>query len=189
VQTSRSSLSHFAYRAWPSSVFRTVLVAVNDEEALAVGFGVDRFPGYPDVTEDRAAVIPKKLVVISGHVNDFSSALGLSQNSADDIVVGLRPEQPSLHLQDINDVADEIEEVAFNRTQEVEQAIGATASKSQMDVGNPDGADSWNHFRKTPETTANSVNDKSRTLHMVGGLCDKEMNVLVKKCEDRVVAW
>ena len=63
--------------------------------------------------------------------------------------MGLRPEQAPLHLQDIDYVADQIEEVAFDRAQEVEQAVGAAASKSEVDVGNPDGADSQNRLRKT----------------------------------------
>jgi hypothetical protein len=107
---------------------------------------VDSFAGDTDVSEDRAAVIPKKLVMIAGHVNHLRAAPGFSQNRAEDIIVRLRPEQPPFHLQDINDVADEIEEVAFKGVQKVEQAIGAAAPKSKMDIGNPDRADSWNHF-------------------------------------------
>src|SRR5262249_42734998 len=150
----------------------------------AVGIDVDGFPDHPDVSQNHAAVIPKKFVVIAGHVNYLGAALGFSQNRAEDIVMRLRPEQPPLHLEHIDNVADQIEEVAFNGAQEVEQTIGAAAPKSKMDVGNPDGSNSQNHLPEKPWATTNRVNFWSRTLYMVAVVCYKEMNVLVKKCEE-----
>ena len=123
---------------------------MNDKEALAVGLGVASFASDTEVSEDRSAVIPKKLVMIAGYVNHLGAAPGFSEDCAKDIIVRMGPEQPPFHLQDINDVAHQIQKVAFKGVQKVEQAIGAAAPKSKVDVGNPDRADSWNHFPETP---------------------------------------
>jgi hypothetical protein len=78
--------------------------------------------------------------VIARYIDDFGTLLSFSENRPDDVIVGLRPEQPFPHLPDIDDVTDEVEELAVDRVQKVEEMVGAAAAKTQMHIRNPNGA-------------------------------------------------
>jgi hypothetical protein len=54
--------------------------------------------------------------------------------------VRLGPEHPLFHFPEVDDIADEIEVLALDGTEKAQEMVGATATKTQMDIGNPHGA-------------------------------------------------
>jgi hypothetical protein len=94
-----------------------------------------------DIPEGHIMIVPKQLVVISRDVDDIGAVFGLSQNRPQYVVVRLRPEDPPLHFPDIDDVSNEVQILAVERMEEVEEVIGAAATKTQMNVRDPNSAE------------------------------------------------
>ena len=70
----------------------------------------------------------------------------LPQQLLHDIVVRLRPVPARLQLPAIDDVADQIDDVRFMKAEEIEQALGLTASRSKMYIGYEESAKSPGSF-------------------------------------------
>ena len=110
------------------------LVAVQDQQATAIGGLVNRLAQDLDVAEHHAVVVAEQVVVIARDVDDARAVLGLAEDRADDVVVGLRPEERLAQAPHVDDVADEVERFGLDRAQEVQQVSGAAAAEAQVDV-------------------------------------------------------
>jgi hypothetical protein len=77
------------------------------------------------------------LVVIAGNVDNRGSLAAFAKDFLDDIAMLLIPEDPALHGPEINQITDDIEGVAFKSAQETEESPRLTASRPEMDVGDP----------------------------------------------------
>src|SRR5439155_25271792 len=77
------------------------------------------------------------LVVVTGDVNDPRSLARFAENLLDDVVVLLRPVTAATQLPDIDQIAHDIERLAFVFAQEIEQRAGIAATRAQMRVRNP----------------------------------------------------
>ena len=114
-------------------------MAVDNEEAAAVGCGVDRLLLNCDV-----AVIPvetgDELIVVSRDVDYAGALAGRAQNFLDDVVVLLWPVGPAAELPDINQITDDIERLDLVVAQEVEKGSGVAGARAEMQIGYPRGA-------------------------------------------------
>src|SRR5690606_12877920 len=64
------------------------------------------------------------------------------QDRAQDLVVAFRPVEVPAQAFEIDDVADEVQDVAARAAQEIEEQRGATGARSEMHVGYPHGPQS-----------------------------------------------
>lgn len=116
------------------------LVAVQDQQAAAVGGDVDGLVLDDDAPEAAEGEVAENLVVIAGDVDDAGPLAGLAQQFLDDVVVGLVPVPGALEAPAVEDVADQVEEVGIGLLQEIEKKLGIAAAGTQVDIRNPDGA-------------------------------------------------
>ena len=115
-------------------------VAVQHQQAAAVGGDVDRVLHDLDAAELQPRVVAQPLVMIARDVDDPRALADLAQNLLDDVVVRLRPVPGFLQAPAVDDVADQIDRLRFGVAQEVEQKLGLAAAGAEMQVGDPDRA-------------------------------------------------
>ena len=116
-------------------------VAVHHPEPAAVGGLVDAVLHHLDAAEGMAGIAARELVMVAGHEDHPRALARLAQHLLHHVVVRLRPEPAPLQLPAVDDVPDQIERLALDRAQEVEQRLGLAAGRAQVHVGNEHGAD------------------------------------------------
>ena len=116
------------------------LVAVKHQQFATVGSLVNRFRQQLDAAEVQTHIVTEDFVVIARHIDDAGAVLGLLEHTAHHVVVSRRPVPAFAQLPAVDDVADEVERLAFCRLQEVEQHLSLAARCPQMRVGYPDRA-------------------------------------------------
>ena len=115
-------------------------VAMQHPEALAVGGFMDGFVHDLDAAEQPAGIVAGKFIVIAGHEDDAAARIHLAQHLRHHFVLGFGPVPAALHLPAVHDIADQEQRFAFIVGQEVGQRFGLAAARSQMRVGDEDGA-------------------------------------------------
>ncbi len=115
-------------------------VAMQHPEPLSRGGFVNGFVGDLDTAEQPARIIAGEFVMVARHEDHARAAIDLAQHFVDDVLLGGRPVPAALQLPAIDNVADQIERVAFVVDQEVGQGLGLAAARAQMGVGDEDGA-------------------------------------------------
>ena len=118
------------------------VVAVEDQQPASVGGDVDRLEHQFDPAEIQPDIVAQRLVMIAGDVDDARAAVRLLEDAADDIVVARGPVPALAQLPAVDDVADQIERLALDRVEEVDQHVGVAAGRAEVGVGDPDGAES-----------------------------------------------
>ena len=111
------------------------LVPVQDQKASAVRGLVHRLLAHVDAGEVEAEVVAEEFVVVAGHVDHPGAPLRLVEHQADDLVVDGRPVPARLHLPHIEDVAHQIEGIAFVMFEEVEEVFGSGGSEAKVGIG------------------------------------------------------
>src|SRR5262245_38880832 len=111
VQPQNSVINSIAQQFEPSSALDDAieLVAMDDEQSLAIGGDVNRVLLDLEIAEHMTGVVAKNLVVIARNVDHARTAFCHRQKQPNDVVVFLRPEETSFKTPHIDDVADEIE--------------------------------------------------------------------------------
>ena len=110
------------------------LIAVCDQVTLAVGRLVDGVARHDHATEVHAAELARALVMIARHIDHLHAVPGHAQYLLHHIVMGLGPVPAGLQFPAIDDIAYEVEGVALQHLDEVEQQLGLTAARTQMHV-------------------------------------------------------
>ena len=116
---------------------QVVLVAVGDEELLAVGGGVLGVGLDVDPAEGHVDELPRGVVVVAGGVDDLGAARGVLEDAADDVVVLGRPVPAGPEPPAVDDVADEVELLTADLLQEARQVLGPSALGAQVRVADP----------------------------------------------------
>ena len=111
-----------------------VLIAVNDEQALAVGGDVLGLGNDLDAPEDQSGVIAREFVVIARRVDDLRSLARLAQQLLNDVVVSLRPVPAALQAPAVDDVAHEIDRVRIVMAQKVDQQLCLKPARPQVQI-------------------------------------------------------
>ena len=115
-------------------------VAVQHEEAPAVGHGVNGLVQHRNPAEAMIGEVAEVFIMVAGDVDHPGSLARLAQYLLHNVVVRLTPVPRALHAPAIDDVADQIQILAFRVLQKVEQHLRLTAARAKMNVGNPDAA-------------------------------------------------
>src|SRR5690554_3827024 len=76
--------------------------------------------------------------MVAGNINDPRSALGPLQYAPDDVIMTARPVKLLFQPPSVNNISDQVERVAVDMVQKVDQQIGIASPRSQVDIGNPD---------------------------------------------------
>ncbi len=115
---------------------------MQDQQAAAVGGGVDQFLGEVDLAEGQLAgdELAHEAVVVAGEVADAGAAPGLGDDGADDAALVRSPVEAGAHFPAVEDVADQVELFAVVALEEIGEAGGLAAGRAEVDVGNPEGA-------------------------------------------------
>jgi hypothetical protein len=98
---------------------------------------VNRLGHQLDAAEIEPDITAEGLVMVAGYVDDARAVLCLFEDAAHDIVVARRPVPALPQLPAVDDVPDQVERLAIDRFQEVEQQLGVAARGSEMRVGDP----------------------------------------------------
>ena len=117
------------------------LVAVHDEITFAVRRRVDGVALDLDAAEGEADELAGEFVVIAGHPGHARAVTHLAQKFLDHVVVALRPVPARAQLPAVDDVADQIDAVGVEPAQHVQDHIGLTAMRAEMEVGQEQGAE------------------------------------------------
>ena len=111
------------------------LIAMDDEQALFIGGHVIGMIGDFDAAENRPDIVARELVVIAGHVNHAGALAHLAQQLLHDIIVGLRPIPTVLEPPAVDHVADEIDRLGIIMFEKIQQKLGLTPARAEMNVG------------------------------------------------------
>src|SRR5882757_1532642 len=118
------------------------LITMEHEHSLAVCALMNVFAMNFQVAEDGTVEFPEYLIVVAGDENNLGSALGFTQNSAQNIVVGLRPKHRPLHVPYVDDVTHQEQRIHFDMVQEIQQQVRTASFEAQMNVRYEDRAQS-----------------------------------------------
>ena len=117
---------------------------MQDPNASPVCGGVNHFVGHlysPDCQIRRVfEKIADKHIVIAGDEYDARAFARLAQEFLNHIIVRLRPVPALFQLPAINNIADQINTLRFVVRQKVQQGVRLTILRTQMDIGQPQGA-------------------------------------------------
>ena len=111
------------------------LVAMDDQEAAAVGGQVDDLVDDFDAAEMGAEIVAQELVVIAGNVDDARPLACLAEKLLDHVVVLLRPVPAAPQAPAVDDVADQIDRFGIVIAQEIEKQARLAPLGAEMDVG------------------------------------------------------
>ena len=116
---------------------RVELMAVGNEETATVDRGMESARLDMNVRVVTRE-IGDPLIMVPGDIDDLRALAALAEDFLDHIAVLLCPEDAALHGPDIDQVADDIEGVAFKRSQESKEGRRLTAARAKMDIRDPD---------------------------------------------------
>ena len=128
---------------------RVELVAMDDQEALAVGGLMDRAVGDDDAAEMHALEHAQELVVVAGDVGDAGALARLAQQLLDDVVVASAASARSACSRQPSTMSPtRIDRLGLVMAQEIDQEIGLRRLRSEMDVGDEQGAELLRRWRR-----------------------------------------
>src|SRR3546814_21172380 len=106
---------------------------MDDEQLAPVGGLVDRLAADLDPAEIEAGERLDHLVMIAGDIDDAGAALRALQHAPDDVIMLGRPEMPFLEAPAVDDVADQIERLAIDMVEEIDQQkIGRASCRERV---------------------------------------------------------
>jgi len=112
-----------AENSQPASIAdnRIELVAMHNQKATTIRSLVDRLADDADATEFRVQVAAHQLVMVSGNIDDPGPRQRLAEKRLDHLMVQSVPVATALKPPAIDDVADQVEVLAFRAAQEIEK--------------------------------------------------------------------
>jgi hypothetical protein len=78
--------------------------------------------------------LAKRPVVVSGDIDDPGSAARPLEQGPEHLVLRLRPVHAALQAPEFDDVTNQIQRVALDAVEKVEEVLRAAASESKMDI-------------------------------------------------------
>src|SRR5690554_169038 len=112
------------------------LVAMADQKLTTVGGGVHCLVLQLYAGEGLTAEAPEKLVVITGNVYHPGTGGGELQQLVDNLPMTVREMGPALHGDQVDNVAYQVQRLAANVVEEIQQVVGLAIGRSQMNIGN-----------------------------------------------------
>jgi hypothetical protein len=111
------------------------LVAMADQKLTVVGGGMHGLVLQFDAGKRLATETPEKFIVIARDVHHPGSRCGQPQQLVDNLSVAVWEMSPSLHGNQVDDVAYQVKCLALNVIQEIQQIVRLAIGGTQMDVG------------------------------------------------------
>ncbi|MNC39596.1 hypothetical protein D3C75_882640 [compost metagenome] len=115
------------------------LVAVQDQQAAAVGGQVLGFVDQADVAQHQIRITAQALIVVAGDVDHLGAAPAHVDQPADHVGVALRPVHAAAQLPAVDDVTDQVDPLGGITLEKGIQAFGLAIAGSEMHVGDPQG--------------------------------------------------
>ena len=113
---------------------------MDDEQFAAVGGLVDRLAADLDPAEIEAVERLHHLVMVARDIDDARAALGAFEHAPHDVIVLGRPEMALFQTPAVDDVADQIERLAIDMVEKVDQHRGVAPARAKVNVADPYGA-------------------------------------------------
>jgi hypothetical protein len=110
------------------------LVAVADQQTLAVGRRVDDLALDGNAAEHQAHVAAQRFVVVPWNVDDLGAVAGLAHDCLHHATLALVPVGRFAQPPAVDHVADQVEPLAAGRAEEVEQELGLAPARAQVQV-------------------------------------------------------
>ena len=95
-----------------------------------------------EVAEAEAAELAEIFVMVARHIDHARAVLGFAEQRAQHVVVFLWPVESAAQRPEVDDVTDEIERVALDTAEEVEQRSCVAAAGAEVYVRDEYAADS-----------------------------------------------
>ena len=111
------------------------------QQPLALRGLVDAVLQDLEVAEAESAELAEIFVVVARHIDHASAVLGLTEQRAQHVVVFLWPIEGAAQRPEVDDVTDEIEVVALDAAEEIEQRGRVAAAGTEVDVRDEYAAD------------------------------------------------
>jgi hypothetical protein len=81
-----------------------------------------------------AAIVSRDLIMIARYIDYGCALAGHAQDLLHHVIMGLGPVPTALELPAVYDVPNQIELFAFHAANEVQQQLGLTATRAQMNI-------------------------------------------------------
>jgi hypothetical protein len=126
------------------------LVAVDDEEAFAVGGDVDELGGDlngagEELRRDIGQQVTHEFVVVAGGVEEFGAAVFEFGEAGEDLVVDGRPAPAVRQFATINGIANEVDGFGLEAVEQCEQLVGSTVSRAEVEVAEEESSNANRH--------------------------------------------
>jgi hypothetical protein len=103
--------------------------------------------------------------VIPRNVNDSCALAAGAENFLDDVVVGLWPVNASPKLPYVDEIPDDVEFFEFVFAEELEQGIGLAPFRTEMNIGDPTGAEALHGDSLAPRPGERQTSGLLRALN------------------------
>ena len=116
------------------------LVAVQEQEATAVGGDVDVLLAHENLAEGDPVVLAQRFVVVARNQHDMLTVSRATQNLLHDRILCRRPVDAATHHPEVYDVANQVQILRLVLAEKLQQTLGLTAAGAKMDVRDEDRA-------------------------------------------------
>jgi hypothetical protein len=99
-------------------------VAMDHQQPAAIDGDMDEAVAKFHVAEGVWPEWPEEFVMVPGDIEHARASFEHPENASDDVAGGVVPEKASLHFPTVDDVADEVEAVGLEMTEEIEEPVG-----------------------------------------------------------------
>ncbi len=115
-------------------------VTMQDQQLAPVCGGVDRLAPDFDAAEIESGELAEHLVVVAGDIDHPRAALGALEDAPENVVMARGPVKFLFESPAIDNVADQIERIAVDMVEKVDQHFDIAAARAEMHVADPDRA-------------------------------------------------
>ena len=126
------------------------LVAVNEQEAPAVGRLVDDLVHHLDIAENNTAIVAQRLIVVAGNEYNPVAVPGSAQQLLHHRILGRRPTDAATHRPEVNNVANQIGLLGRVFAQEVDKPVCLARPGAKMNIGEKNRSDLRHDRRLRP---------------------------------------
>jgi len=142
VCAQQQPVSRIAQEREPAGVEHDAVecVTMGDQQLAAIDGFMNRFQNQLDAAEGHAGIVAQHLVMVARDEHHAGAAMRHLEDAAHDFVVLIGPVPALAQPPPVNDVANQVERLAFDRAQEIDEHRRVAAARAEVNVGNPHGA-------------------------------------------------
>jgi len=143
VRPDQQVVGNVAEHGDPAMMARDLVefVTMQQQEASPVGQRMHVFAADLDVAEGDVEIIAQRFVVVTGNEHHPLAMPRPTQDLLDHSVLRRRPCDAAAHRPEIDDIADQEKVLGTIGAQEIEEPVGLARPRTEVDVGEKNGAD------------------------------------------------